>query len=85
MTSPTVRLADELAKAVACSSPAAQHGPSCYGGTDDRSDCWCGTREVQRALDAYVQHRAERPHGWRGYFSRRLAEALAAVSKLVGQ
>jgi hypothetical protein len=79
----TTELADVLAMAVERAS--INHKPSCYAATSDDEGCWCGVREVERALTAYLEHRSERPHGWRGYFSRHLAEALARVSKLVGQ
>jgi hypothetical protein len=81
----TTELADDLAMALERSGAHGRHLPSCYGGTSDAEECWCGARELERSLAAYLEHRSERPHGWRGYFSRHLAEALAAVSKLVGQ
>lgn len=45
----------------------------------------CVVDELQRAVDAYLRLRSERPHGWRGYFSRKLADAIAAASRAVGQ
>lgn len=81
----TTELADVLAMAVERAGGTVRHLPSCYGGTSDDEECWCGTRAIEDALEAYILHRSERPHGWRGYFSRRMAEALAWASRAVGQ
>jgi hypothetical protein len=56
-----------------------------WAGALSSCEAGCPIEELRASLSAYMTLRSERPHGWRGYFARGLAEALARVSKLVGQ
>lgn len=87
----TTELADSLAKAAESllwQMPTdAAHLGGCrpYAGSQSVCEPGCAVDATVRALARYLAHRSERPFGWRGYFSRALAEALAKVSTLVGQ
>lgn len=90
MTATTTELADALAVAAERLLWQVPHNEVHLGGcrpfAGPLSTCepGCAVDETERALARYLAHRSERPYGWRGYFSRKLAAAIAEVSKLIG-
>jgi hypothetical protein len=86
----TTELADSLATAAerllwqVPTNDAHLGGCRPYAGPQSVCEPGCAVDATERALAMYLAHRSERPFGWRGYFSRALAEALAAASRVVG-